>query len=498
MNPLRLIILSAGVLAVAGPLQAQSPYDASPRVQQLLQQLTLDEKIALTEQASDPVAGREAGYTPGVPRLGIPPLRWVDGPGGVDDRHDTTSLPQPIALAATFDRKLAYDYGSVEGQETRATHNDVFLGPMVNIARLPNWGRNATAHGEDPYLNAEVTFPQVQGIQAQGAIASTKHYIAYNQARNIDSNAHQRTGSDFVVDERTLHEIYLPGFESGVRAGTGSIMSAYSILNGHQNSDNAATLQGMLRGELGFKGMVESDWGANHSTESIVHGLDVEFSGIPLTGPRPPTYFGAKLKAAILAGQIPQAALDGAVAHVLTAMDEIGMLDHRRVPAPAAIDVPRDAAVALQVAEESAVLLKNDAVLPLSNATLSDVVMIGPTAGQLVANPGFGSSEGLDARKVSPLEALRRIAGPAAHVGYARGQDLTGAPIPASVLAPEGATGMGLMRIPGDGSPQSVDATLDFTGSNALSEARAYSWRGTLKVDSSGDYTLMIQEIGRA
>jgi beta-glucosidase len=489
-------MMAAAVLLVAGPLHAQSIDGYSPRVRQLLQQLTLDEKVALTEQATDPVAGGQAGYTPGIPRLDIPPLRWVDGPGGIDDRYDTTSLPQPIALSASFDRQLAYDYGAVEGQETRATHNDVFLGPMVNIARLPNWGRNATSQGEDPYLAAQMAFAQVQAIEAQGVIASTKHYLAYNQAKNIDSDAHQRPGSDFVVDDRTLHEIYLPAFESAVRAGTGSIMAAYSMLNGHQNADNLDTLQHILRGELGFKGLIESDWGANHSTGSIDSGLDVEFSGTGTTGQPRQRYFGPMLKAAILSGKVSPAALDRAVADVLTAMDGVGMLDHRRMPAPDSIDVTHDAAVALRVAEESAVLLKNDAGLPLSEAALDDLVMIGPTAGQLVANPGFGSSEGLDARKVSPLTALRRLVGPAGHIRYERGQDLTGSPIPASVLTPESGAGRGLTRIPADGSPQSVDATLDFAGSRALPVARAYTWRGTLRVASSGDYTLMIQGWG--
>ena len=193
----------------------------------------------------------KSGYIPpGYHGWGIPALRWVDGPGGIDNRYDTVSLPQPIALAATFDRQLAYAYGSVQGLETRATGMDVFLGPMVNIARLPNWRRNVTSQGEDPYLDAEITSPQVKAIQAQGVIASVKHLIAYNQTRGVDSNQHQKPGDDFIVDERTLHEIELPAFEAAVKAGTGSVMAAYSKLNGYQNADNPDTLQHILRGEL--------------------------------------------------------------------------------------------------------------------------------------------------------------------------------------------------------------------------------------------------------
>ncbi len=488
-------IAFAAALAGASTVHAQSAPDFSPRVMQLLQQLTLTEKLAMTMGASDPVAGEQSGYTPGVPRLGIPPLRWVDGPGGIDNRYDTVSLPQPIALAATFDRQLAYAYGSVQGQETRATGMDVFLGPMVNIARLPNWRRNVTSQGEDPYLDAEITFPQVKAIQAQGVIASVKHLIAYNQTRGVDSNQHQKPGDDFIVDERTLHEIELPAFEAAVKAGTGSVMAAYSRVNGYQNADNPDTLQHILRGELGFKGLVESDWGANHSTESILHGLDVEFTGNGADVPRK-SYFGPALQAAIASGKVPQAALDRAVGDVLTAMDRVGMLDHTRAPAPNEIDIAGDEAVALKTAEESAVLLKNDGALPLDVDALGSLVMVGPIAGQLLANPGFGSSEGLAARKVSPVDAMRRAAGASTRISYAIGQDLTGVPVPATALTPQSGTGAGLTRIPGDGSPLSVDQTIDFTGANSLPRARAYTWKGTLQVPTTGDYALMAQGWG--
>src|SRR6185437_14051402 len=260
MTPTRRIALAAALVAVF-PLHADSASVLSPRVMQLLPQLTREEKLAMIMGVDDPVASGQSGYTPGVPRLGIPPLRWVDGPGGIDSRDDTVAMPQPIALTASFDRQLAYAYVSVEGREARATHMDVFLGPMVNISRLPNWRRNVTGQGEDPYLEAEITFQEVKEIQAQGVIASTKHLAAYNQDRGVDSDQHQKPGNDFVVDQRTLHEIYLPAFEAAVRAGTGSIMAAYSRLNGYQNADNPDTLEHVLRGELGFKGFIESDWG---------------------------------------------------------------------------------------------------------------------------------------------------------------------------------------------------------------------------------------------
>jgi beta-glucosidase len=484
------ILLLSGI--IGAPAYAEDLADYSPKVQSLLKQLTLDEKLSLTVEARDPLTGMQPGYTRGVPRLNLPPLRWVDGPGGIDGRFETTSLPQPIALAASFNRELAYDYGAVQGRETRATNMDVFLGPMVNLARLPNWGRNATGQGEDPLLNAEITYPQVKGIQDAGTIASVKHYIIYNQNEGVDSDGHQKTGNDFVVDQRTMHEIYLSGFEAGVRGGAGSMMAAYSKVNGLQNADNPDTLQRILRKELGFKGLVESDWGANHSTLSMAHGLDVEFSGLFIGLPRP-LYFGEPLKKAIADGQVPAAALDLAVAHVLTAMEGIGVLDHKRPPPPDHIDYARDGEVALKTAEQGAVLLKNDGILPLSGKALGALALIGPTAGQLAANPGFGSAGGIAERKVPPADALRRL--PGAQVVFAPGQNLTGEPVPASVLTAEDG-GQGLSRIPADGSPITLDPTVDFTGPRALPAGRAFVWKGTLRAPSTGDYVLMAQGWG--
>ena len=259
--------MAALTVAAASPAQVRAETVAagaesdafSPRVRQLIAQMTIDEKLGMTQGQIDIIDSEQAGYTPGVPRLGIPPLRWVDGPGGIDNLYDATSLPQPILLASSFDRELAHEYGVILGREARATNMDVVLGPMVNIARLPNWGRNATAMGEDPFLVAQMTPPQIKGIQEQGVIASTKHFVGNNQSLGVDSNRHETLGNDFVIDQRTLHEIYLPGFEAAVRAGTGSIMAAYNQTNGYPNAGNPDTLNGILRGELGFKGFVESD-----------------------------------------------------------------------------------------------------------------------------------------------------------------------------------------------------------------------------------------------
>ena len=464
----------------------------SERVLDLIGQMTMDEKLGLTQGQIDTIDQEQPGFTPGVPRLGIPPLRWVDGPGGIDNLYEATSLPQPISLASTFDLGLAREYGVINGRETRATNMDVFLGPMVNIARIPNWGRNATSMGEDPFLMSQMTGPLIEGIQTQGVIASTKHFVGNNQSEGVDSNRHEVLDNDFVIDLRTLHEIYLPGFEAAVDAGTGSIMAAYNQTNGYPNSGNPDTLNGILRGELGFRGFVESDWGATHSTEAILMGLDAEFTGYGIFNKRT-LWFGDALRAAIDEGRVPEAALDRSVGRILSVMERFGMLDNTRVPGPDAVEIEAGAAVARAVAERGTVLLANDGILPLDQDAMASLAVIGPTAGQLAANPGFGSALGIEERKLPPLDAMRELG---ANVIYARGMNLQGEAIPGSAVTLAGQQGSGFVRIPQNGTPITVDPAIDFTGENALPFGRAYSWRGSLTVPETGEYVLMTQSWG--
>lgn len=465
----------------------------SPRVSALVAQMTLDEKLGMTQGQVDPIDPEQAGYTPGVPRLGIPPLRWVDGPGGIDNLYEATSLPQPIALAASFDPALAYRYGVINGRETRATNMDVFLGPMVNIARLPTWGRNATSLGEDPFLASQIVGPVVRGVQDQGVIASTKHFVGNNQSEGIDTNRHEVIDNDFVIDGRTLREIYLPAFAAAIDAGTGSLMAAYNQTNGYPNAGNPDTLNTILRGELGFRGFVESDWGAVHSTESMIAGLDVEFTGYGLFNKRT-LHFGQALRRAIEEGRVPLAVLDRSVSRVLTQMDRIGMLDNSRLPGPLAVEIAAGAEVARAVADRGIVLLSNDGVLPLNATAQRSLAMIGPTAGQLAANPGFGSALGIPDRKIAPVDAMRAAG---AQVAYAVGQNLQGTAIPASALTPaNGLSGNGLARVPENGTAITLDPAVDFVGERALPFGRAYTWRGTLRVAETGDYVLMTQSWG--
>jgi beta-glucosidase len=381
-------LIAAGAGAADTP--APMPYadHFSPRVTGLLQQLTLDEKIALTWGGKEPVYGGQAGYSVGIPRLAIPSMRWADGANGINSAYDGTSMPVSIALAATFDPEVARKSGDVLGSEARAMKIDMVLAPFVNLARLSN---SSGAFGEDPMLAGRMAAEMVKGIQATGAMTMTQQYVANVQGLHQGGGLNATDGYDFIVDDRAIHEIYLPPFESAIRAGTTSIMGAYNKVNGDYNANNQRNLVGILRNELGFSGWANSDWHANRSTLSIKRGLDFEMPGAgPMDPEGAPPLWGPKLKAAVEAGQVTQGELDRAVGRRLTVMERFGMLDNTRKPAPAAIDPARDGAIARSIATEAAVLVRNqDGALPLSQKALASLAVIGPTAAQV---PGAGGN----------------------------------------------------------------------------------------------------------
>ena len=415
--------------------------------------MTLEEKLSLVHGARDPKDLGQAGYWPGLPRLGIPPLRFADGPAGINVNREATGMPAPVGLAATFDVDAARLYGVVLGRDAAALDQNVALAPHVNIVRDPLFRRNHTALSEDPLLTSELAAAQVRGIQSEGVMAQVKHVAAYNGAQNV------------VVDERTLHEIYLPAFEAAARAGVASAMCAYNKVNGEWACGNSALLG------LGFGGFTTSDWGAVHGPRDITQGLDLEMPGREIGGRRGGPYFTGPLKKAVADGTIPITDVDRAVSRILAQMLRFGLLDGKP-SRPRTVDIEADAKIVRGIAAESAVLLKNATnALPLRTKDLDSLVLIGPTAGQLAAGFLGERAYGFEARMLSPLAALRADA-PRAKISYSPGVDLTGVPIPASALSQDGHPG----------SPSLVlDANTD------------YSWRGTLAVPLDGDYTFMVQ-----
>jgi beta-glucosidase len=453
----------------------------------LLHAMTLDEKLSLLYGAQDPSGLGQAGYIPGVPRLGIPPLRLSDGPAGVRTSLPATALPAPVALAASFDPTLARRFGQVIGREGRARNQDVLLSPMVNIVRVPQAGRNFETFSEDPLLSARMVAEEVRGIEGEKLIATVKHYAANNYERD-------RTSSSADVDERTLNEIYLPGFEGAVDAGVGAVMCSYNRVNAVYACENKELLTDVLRTRFGFEGWVMTDWFARHSLGALEAGLDQEMPGRSSFGNPQSVFFADSLKEAVVSGKIPEAAVDRAAGRILGQMKRVGLLDGS-IPARPRMDSAASEAVARDVAVAGAVLLRNQGrVLPIRAADLASVVVIGPTA-RIPLIGGGGSSRVSPVRTVSLVDALQRRMGGGAKVRYVAGIDLDGVPVPTSALRPAGDTaGHGLQRTTA-GMTQ-VDAVLDFTGGKALQAGPPRTWSGTLTGPVTGDYDLKLQARG--
>jgi len=415
------------------------------RVDALLADLTLDEKLRLVRGRADP-DGHATGYLPGVDRLDIPPLRLVDGPLGVRDR-EATAFPATIALGATWDPDLARRLGRALAAETRARGHHVLLAPGLNIVRVPTGGRNFEYLSEDPRLTSAVGAAYVDGVETGGVGATVKHFVANNQE-------HRRDTVDAVVSERALREIYLPGFRAAVDAGASAVMAAYNRVNGHYMSEHRRLLDGVLRAEWGFDGVVMSDWWGTHDAVAAAEGgLDLEMPGVsavelfaphsrglramrrlrpsdrldldpPLLwrlvdrvaddgqpDPYPFAVFGDPLGRAIVDGLVAETTLDRKVRHVLGLYDRLGTLDEDRSSngRDTAPSVDRDGHhdLARAVARRGTVLLANDGVLPLSDG--ASLAVVGPNADEAKVGGG-GSSEVTPTRTVSPVEGLRQRA----------------------------------------------------------------------------------------
>ncbi len=533
----RCAVIGALLLADAAPAfpQAVPVVTGDARVDRLLSRMTLDEKLKLIHgtQEDPAVYQGQAGYLAGIPRLGIPGLRFADGPPGVLTRVPSQAETATMGVAATFSMKDAQDNGTVIGREARALGIDVTLQPFVNIARDLEFGRAYNTFGEDPFLTSEMAVAEVKGIQAQHVMAQIKHFVGY------DSDA-----GNVFIDDQPLHEVYLAPFEAAIRrADVSSLMCSYNRLNGTYACGNANTLTRFLRDEVGFKGFVTSDWGAVHAVDFINAGLDMEMPGEPGPGalagfmatffdskpiPPAPTMggmgdmmegffahlpeepkpvmegiggdFGLKLSPkkmpeALKDGTVSEAAITRAAGRVLYEIVHFGYLDGQAKHQVTKQSILENAKIIEKTGEDAAVLLKNeDHILPLKAGELSDVVLIGPTAAQVDAIGMSGErSVGLPQRQVGPWAALKKISGNE-KIRFAVADDMTGSTIPASALTHDGKPG--LLRTGAGGDR--VDATLDFTikGRNALAPNTSATWKGTLTVEREGEYWLYLQALG--
>ena len=404
-------------------------------IEALLNELTLDEKIRMIHGAGFFKSG-------GVERLGIPGVVSSDGPCGVrNDFYDdkwyvigssadyVSYLPSNSAVAATWNRQLAHDGGMTLGREARGRGKDVILAPGINIKRNPLCGRNFEYLSEDPYLVAEMVVPLIEGVQENDVSACVKHFLCNNQEWD-------RHGINVELDERTLREIYLPGFEAAVkRAKSWSLMGSYNLIREEHGSESVKFLTGILRNEWKYDGCVFSDWSANYdSLNSGMSGLDIEMG---IFDNFDEYYMGNPLKKLVESGEVPVEEIDKKVRNIIRLLlrvrkieieikaDKSGKLKARAVPCedrdPGYYAGRVMAQHALEVAREAVILLKNEKKrLPLKPSTTKKILVIGDDANRMHANGG-GSAEIKALYEITPLLGLAREYGGNTQVKYVPG-----------------------------------------------------------------------------
>lgn len=530
----RLLALAIIIAVVAAPpLQTQAaaadtdrPWmntslSAEERTELLLKAMTLEDKVSFVTGNLNNYYGF---YNAPLEKYGIPALQMADGPAGVrianPDIQDkkSTSLPAPIALAATWDTDAAKRYGDLLGDEAYNTTHNVLLGPGFDIARMPWGARNFESLGEDPLLQSELGVSYVSGVQSHPVIATAKHFLLNNQET-------ERFTINSEASERAIEEVYMRPFAAAVeKANLGAAMCSFNKVNGVAACDNKTLMTDILKKQLGFKGFIMSDYGANMSTvESALAGLDLETPG------EPNGKWGSHLLEAVKNGQVSEAQIDEMASRILLQMFDKGLFDHpaqnNQIPAQ------QHGAVARELAEEGMVLLQNNkSQLPLNSSKLKSIAVIGPDADNASA-AGGGSSLVNPTYTVSPLEGIKNRAGDKVKVNYEPGTDpitagdiLAGpSAVPSSVLSTEGtdSTETGLhgeywTNTNLEGEPELVrtDAQVNlnlgfynFGGFNAqspkvsqtpgnLNGQMSARWTGNITAPSTGDYVLTLTSLG--
>src|ERR1035438_1351529 len=408
-NPRGRLTVAAGAAAILmtfllAPVVAQRPPQAasagpwmnkylSPdqRAEMVVEQMTLDEKISLAHgpggfQAAGPRSNGGAGMIPGIPRLGLPDVQLADSAVGVRDAAErgryATLLPSTIGGAATWDLKLAYEYGELIGRELRDQLYNASLGGGVDLMREPRNGRNFEYMGEDPILAGKMLAAWVKGMQSQKVIADVKHYALNDQEKG-------RYSYNVKMDKRTMRETDLLAFEIAITEGQpGMVMCSYNKVNGDYACENSYLLNDLLKKTWGFKGFVVSDWNATHSTaKAAINGLDNEQPGGDVTRAR----FGDALKKAVESGEVPMSRLDDIAHRIVRTEFAMGIVDDP--PKGRVVDPFRGADTAQTIAEQGSVLLKNAAhQLPLSASLVTSIAIIGSHADTSVLSGG-GSAQ---------------------------------------------------------------------------------------------------------
>ncbi|MFN5784259.1 MAG: glycoside hydrolase family 3 protein, partial [Novosphingobium sp.] len=393
-----------------GPRKGMTAAEIAATIEAILAAATLQEKVGMMSGHGFFKAFREDGgrfgarpYRAGggIERLGVPAFWFTDGPRGVA-RGNSTCFPCTMARGASFDSDLERRIGEAMGIEVRAQGCNLSGAVCINLLRHPGWGRAQETYGEDSHHLGVMGAALGQGIQAHNVCATIKHFA-------LNSMENARFTVNVKVDERTLHEVYLPHFKACLDAGVASVMSAYNKVNGEYCGQDRVLLTDVLRGEWQFGGFVHSDWVKGvYQPYGAAAGLDVE-------NPEP-LVFGDKLVTAVESGAIAPEVIDRACRRILTTLYRFACAEDPLPDYPdslVACDAHR--ALALEAAEKSAVLLRNEGVLPLDRTRTRRLAVLGRLAG--IENTGDnGSSRVRPPYVVTALQGLTDYLGPAAIV----------------------------------------------------------------------------------
>ncbi len=383
------------------PPASQTQSSVETRVDSLLKQLSLEEKIDL-------LGGVDDFYVRDIKKIGLPRLKMADGPIGVRNYGPSTVFGG-IGLAATWDPEMDARIGSTIGKDARARGVHFMLGPGVNIYRSPLNGRNFEYFGEDPFLASRTAVAYIKGMQSQGVSATIKHFMGNN-------SEFDRHNTDSIIDERTMRELYLPVFEAAVKeAHVGAIMDSYNLVNGLHMSQNGAINNDIAKKDWGFTGIMMSDWTSTYDVAGAANG------GLDLEMPSGEYFNRARLLPEVKSGKVSEATIDDKVRRILRTAIQFGWLDRDQTDSSIPLFNWEGDRVALEAARSGMVLLKNDGnILPLDKSRIKSIAVIGPDAYPAQVGGG-GSAEAKPFMAVSYLQGLAHYLGDSVTVNYARG-----------------------------------------------------------------------------
>jgi beta-glucosidase len=466
------------------------------RVEDLLKQLTLEEKIDL-------LGGVDGFFIRGVPRLNLPRLKMADGPIGVRNFGPATTMAGGIALAATWNPALAERVGTEIGRDARAKGVHFLLGPGVNIYRAPMNGRNFEYFGEDPFLASRIAVGYIKGVQSQGVSATIKHFMGNN-------SEFDRHNTDSAIDERTMREIYLPAFEAAVKeARVGAIMDSYNLTNGVHLTQNAYLNTDVVKREWGCDGIIMSDWGATYDAVAAANG------GLDLEMPAARFMNRQNLLPAIKEGKVSVPTIDEKVKRILRTAIRFGWLDREQMDLSIPRYNPQGRLAALQAARESMVLLKNEGnLLPLNKTKSKSIAVIGPDAYPAVP-VGGGSAQVRPFAAISFLEGISNYLGTGKETYHHRGLPTLTEMAQATTFSTATASGQpGLVaeyftnaEMQGSPATTRTEMRVDFAGPGGnFSQAASASgipdqwssvrWTGYYAPANAGSFDLFVQAPG--